>query len=451
MRLLRLCTLAIAGAALAACSDTITDTPIGGPAFEARLAPVTPLRTPELTARTWSRTVDGGPVVDSITGVVSFAKPLDGRARYRFYVVNGIDASALPVAHVQIIERTDSTLDANGSVQTSVATQNRGLRDYYSGGNYATRLRYRVTFSPTDSVQQAGAWLVVTIQADSTLPAYTAATPKPLWVRFRDQRGTATRSDDSVLVADTLRGSFGTFRTPLRQEVFAARGSGRATFWDIDSTSGQRPILSLDASDLPRPPLGYFWQPYLVDARTGVTTPVGLLRNATGASLFNADTVGADSVIAVARATYAPAAAARPIREFTALSLRLEPKTASFGLEAPVIVPGITSALSATIPAPLTSQRPGDGTLRVLVRRGVQAGTPEPNVGIAVLGAGADFNTFLASRNTDASGTASFTGIPAGRVRVVIIAPAGRTVVPPSEQTVTVPSGSDVTVTFVVN
>lgn len=451
MRPFRYLALVAATAALAACDDGITQTPVGGPAFEATLAPVTPLRTPVLTARAWSRPTPDGPVVDSITGLVQFTKSLDGRARYRFYIINGVDSTAAPVAHLQVVERTDSILDANGTVQPSVRTTNNGLRDYWSGAPYGTVLRYRVTLSGTDSAQQRTSWLVLTIQADSLLPGFTATTPRPLWVRFRDQRGTVARTDDTVFTADTLRGSYGTFRSPARQETFVARGTGRVTMWDLFETGARRPVLSMEATDLPRPPLGYFYQPYLADTRSGVFVPIGTPVNAANQPLFNADTSRADSVIAVARASYIPDTNARPIREFTNVAWLLEPKAAAVGLSSPVIIPGATIALRATIPAAITSQRPANGVVRVIVTRGLQSGAAEPNVGVVVLGPGSDFNTFLVSRNTDAAGTASFADMPAGRVRVVIVPPAGRTVVGSSEQFANVPAGSDVTVRFVVN
>ncbi len=452
MRPIRLLTALASAAALAGCSDATTETPIGGPAFDASFAVVDSLRVPTITGTPWTRTTPDGPVVDSITGYVSFTKPLDGRARYRFYAVNAVDSTAIPVAHVQVIERADSTLDAAGNIKVDVRTQNNGLRDYWSGANYSARLRYRVVFSPTDTIQQTTGWLVLTIQRDSTQSAWDAQTPKPLFLRFRDQRGTRARGDDSVLVGDTLRGAFGTFRSPARQETFVARGGGRATIWDLRETAGARPFVSLSVTGLPRPPRGFFWLPYLRDARTGLSVASGPLVGLDGRTLFDADTASADSVIAAARALVEPPSPTeRPIREYTEVALVLEPKVNSFTVGQAVAVPGATTALRAPIPAAVTSQRPGDGSVRVLVRRTVQAGTPEPEVGVVVLGPGSDFNTFLASRNTDASGTATFANIPAGRVRVVIFPPPGRTAVQPSQQTVTVPSGSDVTVTFVVN
>jgi hypothetical protein len=451
MRSFRLLALATAAAALAACDDGITQTPVGGPAFEATLAPVTPVRTPVLTARAWSRPSPDGPIVDSITGLVQFTKSLDGRARYRFYVVNGVDSSAAPVAHLQVVERTDSILDANGNVQPQVRTTNNGLRDYWSGAAYGTVLRYRVTLSGTDSVQQRTSWLVLTIQGDSLLPGFTATTPRPLWVRFRDQRGTPARTDDTVFTADTLRGSYGTFRSPARQEVFVARGSGRVTMWDLFETGARRPVLSMEATNLTRPPLGYFYQPYLADTRSGVFVPIGTPVDAANTPLFAIDTSRADSVIAVARASFVPDTVTRPIREYTNVAWVLEPKTAVVGLTNPVIVPGATVALRATIPAAITSQRPANGVVRVIVTRGLQSGPGEPNVGAVILGPGSDFNTFLGSRNTDAAGVASFAELPSGRVRVVIVPPPGRTVVGSSEQFANVPAGSDVTVRFVVN
>ncbi|MCU0619006.1 MAG: hypothetical protein MUF40_03750 [Gemmatimonadaceae bacterium] len=450
MRLPSLLPLLAGVALVTACSDGVTETPVGGPAFEAALTPVTPLRTPALTARTWSRSTPDGPVIDSITGLVRFVKALDGRARYRFYVVNGVDSTAIPVAHLQVLERTDSILDANGGVITQVRTTANGLRDYYVGGGYGQALRYRIALSSTDSLLQRSSWLVMTIQPDSANPRYDSTTSRPLWVQYRDQRGTQPRGDDTVFTADTLRGSFGTFRSPARREVFVARGGGRATLWDLFSTSGQAPIISFEATDLTRPPVGYRYTTYLHDERTGLWQTFGFPVDGAGQPLFDADTTR-DSTVAVLRASFSPDTGQRAIREFTEAALLLEPKSVSLPPAGAVTVPGITAAVRGAFPAPITAQRPAAGTVRVLVTRSLQTGNPEPNIGVVILGAGADFNTLLGNRNTDVNGTASFTGVPTGRTRVLIVPPAGRTVVGQSEQFVTVPANAEVTVRFVVN
>ena len=115
------CAALFAAASLAACGDDGAVTPKGGQAFDAAFSPVTPARYPTIVAQAFGRTVNNGAIVDSIVGEVALMKQLDGRARYQFYIVNGLDSSATPVSHRQWIVRTDSSVTASASTPTTAS------------------------------------------------------------------------------------------------------------------------------------------------------------------------------------------------------------------------------------------------------------------------------------------------------------------------------------------
>lgn len=433
----------LTSAALAGCGDDGAVTPKGGQAFDAAFAPVTPVRYPEIVAQAFGRTVNNGAIVDSIVGEVSLMKQLDGRARYQFYLVNGLDSSATPVSHRQWIVRTDSLLDANGGLTSPVDTNRAaGIRDFWRGGFFGQKLRFAVTLSASDSVQQRGAWLVLTIQADSANTAFNDATPRPLFVRFRDQNGTATRDDDAV-IPDTLRGRFGDFLSPARQTVYAAGGTGTLAFWDVVSSG--KPAIRIDFAGLRKPPRGYYYQPYIIDTISGIAYAWGNVYGADDVSLFNAD-LGTDSIIPVLRAVQPSSDVIGRAENYTRVDLILEPKSAAPALRTSLALYSVMSLQRAQIPAALRSKRAALGTLQAIVTRGTQGGPVAPNVGVVIQGPGLNFNTLLGNKNTDSTGVAQFTGVPVGEVRVIAI-PFGGSLV---ETRATVVSGQTATVRLVV-
>jgi hypothetical protein len=430
-------------AALAACSEDGTATPQGGQAFDAPFAAVTPLRSPNIIARGFGRTVNNAAVVDSIVGEVALMKQLDGRARYQFYLVNGLDSSATPVSHRQWIIRTDTLLDANGGLNSPVDTnRTAGIRDFWRGGFFGQKLRFAVTLSATDSAQQRGAWLVLTIQSDTTRTAFNDSTPRPLFVRFRDQKGTVTRDDDAI-IPDTLRGSFGDFLSPARQTTFTAGGTGSLGFWDVISNGN--PAIRVDFTGLQKPPRGYFYQPFIVDSLSGIAYAWGQVYNAAGEPLADAD-LGTDSILPVLRAVQPSNEIIGKAENYTRVDLVLEPKSAAPALRAGLPIYSVMTVQRAQIPAALRSKRAALGIVNAIVTRGTQGGAPAPNVGVVVQGPGNSFNTLLGNKNTDSTGTARFINMPVGELRVLAI-PFGGSIV---ETRATITSGQTTTVRLVV-
>lgn len=413
------------GALLAGCAEDGVSTPQGGQAFETNFSTVSPVRYPGMVARAFGRTVNNAPVVDSIVGEVSLAKPLDGRARYQFYIVNGLDSSATPISHRQWIIRTDTLLDANGGLNTPLDTnRSAGIRDFWQGAFFGRKLRFAVTLSASDSLQQRAGWLVLTIQGDSTRTAFNDSTPRPLYVRFRDQKGTAAREDD-VVAPDTLRSAFGEFLSPARQRTFAATGTGSLLFWDVAKTGN--PAFRVEFNGLQKPPKGYYYQPFIIDSLTGIAYAWGAAYDAKDSTLRNAD-FGTDSILPTLRAIQAANSTIGKAENYTRIDLILEPKNAPPALRTGLPIYSTMSLQRATIPSALRSKRAAGGTLTVIVTKGTQGGPVAPNIGIAIQGAGNNFNQLIANRNSDANGTATFENMPVGELRVIVV-PFGGSVV----------------------
>lgn len=432
-----------AAAALAGCAEDGAVTPKGGQAFEVPFTTVTSVKYPGMIARAFGRTVNNAAVVDSIVGEVTLMKQLDGLARYQFYLVNGLDSSATPISHRQWVIRTDSLLDASGNITSPVDTnRTAGVRDFWRGGFFGRKLRFNVTLSGADSVHQRAGWLVLTIQGDSSRTAYGDSTPRPLFVRFRDQKGTVTRDDDAIS-PDTLRGTFGEFLSPARQTRFAAAGSGTLLFWDVASTGN--PAIRVNFNGLSKPPRGYFYQPYIIDSLSGNAFAWGQPYDAAEKPLRDAD-AGTASTIVTLRAVQPVGPIIGKAENYTHVSLMLEPKAAPPVLTAPLTIYSLMAVQRANIPSALQSKRAALGRLQAIVTRGTQGGPAASNVGVVIQGPGNNFTTLVANKNTDSLGIATFTNMPVGELRVLAI-PFGGSIV---ETRATIVSGQLATVRLVV-
>ncbi len=440
----RLTVAAIALLALmTGCAEEGAVTPQGGNAFEAPFTSIAAVRTPTIVARAFGRTINNAAVVDSIVGEAALLKPLDGRARYQFYLVNGLDSTARPVSHSQWLIRTDSLLDANGNIRSPVDTsRSAGVRDFYPGSFFGRRLRFVVSLSAADSVQQRSTWLVLTIQGDSTRTEYNDSTPRPLFVKFRDNKGTPTRDDDLV-IPDTLRSAFGEFLSPARQTTFRSAGTGSLLFWDVAETGV--PAIRVEFSGLPKPPRGYFYQPFIIDSLTGNALAWGSPYDAKDEPLRNAD-LGKDSILPTLRAVQPVNTSVGGPQNYTRVELILEPKTAAPALTTALNIYSLMALQRANIPDALRNQRAALGTLQVNVTKGTQGGPVAPNIGVVVQGPGGSFNTLIGNRNTDSTGVARFTNMPVSELRVLAV-PFGGAVV---ETRATITAGQTTTVRLVV-
>ncbi|MGI8498937.1 MAG: carboxypeptidase-like regulatory domain-containing protein [Gemmatimonadaceae bacterium] len=426
--------LALVGACF---GDTTPTGRVGGTEYNMNLSVPSPVRLPAASVTVKSRTVLGVPTVDTITLVASLLKPLTGKARYQLYLVNALDSSARPIVATVSTTRTDSGFAGAAVVTTPVMTS-LGVQRFFNGAPFNTTTTLRITsLGGADTIGVTSGFVVVTIQSDTSGPAYAPATPKPLWFRFRDQKGTTTPTDDAIIAAGSA--SFGFFNVPGASRIFAAQGYGRSAFWDR-AANGKLTLAAL-AIGLTQPPPGYYYQPAAVDARTGTILAFGTLVDATtGASLREADSTTVTGVVAQlpnARFTVADDSLGKPFTAFTAIQLLLEPKAGDPS------VPSATNALQGTVPSLLTTRRAIAGTITATVTRNT-AGVP----GVTVVVYGRGNSTVIASKLTDTTGTAVITNIPSGSVDVRIFPPTGLTAPAPIQRGVTVPPGGSVAVAF---
>ena len=441
--------LVLAGSA--ACFNDLTPPrgeQVGGTLYNMNLSVPSPVRVPTGTAISVStRTVLGVLTVDSIRVTVTGLKELAGTARYQWYVVNGLTGAAWPIRYAAVITRTDTTFNA-GAVTTTTTNTTRNLTQFFEGAPFNTSVRFRILNLPApDTIGLTGSYLVLTIQ-ESTAPAFTATTPKMLWIRFRDQRGTAAVNDD--VVVGTPVALFGTFRSeqPDSSRPWGAQGTGRAGFWDKERDTVMH--FSALAFGIPQPPVGYYYQPYVRDTRTGAAGRFGeLLDPVADTSLLNADLRPVQGTLAELTSarfgthesslgcTYGECPLRR-FQDFTNVQLVLEPKAGV------TTYPNWTVALQGTIPSLLTNRRIAAGSIRAQVTRGT-AGFP--NATIALFGSGT--SNLISARPTDATGTAVFDGVPAGPVDVRAFVASPNTVAPASQR-VEVIARDTVTANFTV-
>ena len=433
----------LTAAAVAGCASDGAVTPVGGGAFESNFSTVANIPYPTIKGIAYGRSVNNGAVVDSIVGEVALTKPLDGRARYQFYLVNGLDSTATPISHRQWTIRTDSLLDVDGKITTPVdTTRPNGFRDFWPGAFFSRKLRYAVVLSEADSVHQRAGWLVLTIQTDSTQTRYNDSTPKPLFIRFRDQKGTVARTDDEI-ATDTVRGNFGEFLSPARQTRFAATGTGSMLVWDV--VENGKPALRVNFNGLRKPPKGYFYQPYVVDSLSGIAYAWGLINDGAGNSLAHAD-LGTDSILANLQAVQPSDNVIGAVENYSQMELILEPKSAAPTLKTGLALRSLMTVQRAPLPPALRAKRAALGTLSVIVTRGTQGGAVAPGVGVVVQGPGNNYNQLISYKNTDSLGVARFTGMPLNELRVLAI-PFGGTLV---ETRATMTAGQTTTVRLVV-
>jgi len=225
--------------------------------------------------------------------------------------------------------------------------------------------------------------------------------------------------------------------------TFAAAGTGTLAFWDV-VTNG-KPAIRVDFAGLRKPPRGYFYQPFIIDSLSGIAYAWGQVYDAKGEPLANAD-LAADSILPVLRAVQPSNDVIGQAENYSRVDLILEPKTAAPLLRTGLTIYSTMSVQRAAIPEALRNKRAALGTVQAIVTRGTQGGAVAPNIGVVLQGPGLNFNSLLGNRNTDSTGTARFSGVPPGEVRVIAI-PFGGAIV---ETRATVVSGQSVTVRLVV-
>ena len=433
----------------AACfGDGAPTSQVGGTQFNLRFAVPSPVRVPSGAVAIFQRSPTTQRIIDSVqVNNLALLEPLRPPARYQFWVVNQLDNSARPVRISVSRIVTDTVLTASGGITTDVDTIVDGPRGFYAGAPFNTVARIKIgPAQSADSVGQRAAFLVLTIQADSTAPAFSETTPKPMWFRLRDQRATEVITDDVISANGNL--SFGTFETAARQRPFGAQGFGRGAIWD--QFADGRLFLSALAFGITQPPLGYHYVPVARNDSLGRVTPLGELVDArTGESQRDADLrpvpgnvaqmpdvrfrARDDSLNCVGGTCTHPGLSSERV-----FQLLLEPK---LGFDS---IFGVTSVLQGNNNLQLVDTR--EQARGVVTVRVVRGGQPVEGAVVALYGAGS--STVLASGVTDDAGEIAFSAIPAARVDARVVPPTGTTIADPWQRNISVPAGGEAVVTF---
>src|SRR5215208_7136999 len=417
-----LAALPLAVVALAACFEGDVPTrQIGGTEYGLLLTVPSPLRLPggSFTARAFPNNL----TLDSLIVTLSSLKPLVGKAAYRFYAVGGGVGDTVPVAARLTAIRVDSSVTAAGSVSTTTDSSEIGTSTFFHGAGPNTTVRARFGGAQFGGITRR--YLVVTIQADSTAPAFTATTPQPVWVQYRNLA--VPPPPPPVIVANSIitggNTIFGNFNVNAPRP-FIAIGRGRSAFWD--RSRDMRLVYSAIVEDIAQPPLGYFYQPWLRDTRTRRGVPFGELRDAAGASLHDAYLLvipGSVAQIPAARFDTNEDSVGTALQTFDGVHLVIEPKLGQPGLS-------LASVLVGTFGDTLASR--GFGSIEVTAVRGQELVPGVQIVVRAVSGNNAVGQPIPATTVGDEplpalKGKITITKIPAGEVELIVTPPSGFT------------------------
>lgn len=414
----------------AACfaSDAPTEQ-VGGTQYGMLLNPVSPVRVPTMQVTT---TGSGATLTQIVARLTNF-KRLVEPAHYRFYAVGGGAGDTVPVSASISIIRHDSVANAAGGVTVTRTVFQAGNVSGFTGTENNDTLV--ATFPGAQFGGTSRRFLVVTIQAAAT-PTYTAATPQPVWYRYRNDAA----PNNVITGAGTAL--FGNFDL-IAPRPFSGGGRGRSAFWDRQRTGA----LDYQAivEQITQPPRGYYYQGWLRDTRTRRAVALSELVDNDGRSLRDADQLqipGTVAQIPVGRFGATAQAVGEPLQSFDGVHLVLEPK---LGVDS---THGLATVLQGVVGDTLGLR--GLGAIEVVVRRG---GADVGNARVVVVpvnGVVSVGQPRPATTGTEGEqlGRTLVTGIPAGVVDVVVTAPTGATAAVRSRTTVVRQDTVTVTVTL---
>lgn len=398
--------LPLATALLAACfEDDIPTKQIGGTEYGLLLSVQSPSRMP--AASFTARIPTGQPTtLDSLFVNLTNFKTLAQASSYQFYAVGSGAGDTVPVAARLFLIHVDSTVSAAGAVTATRTVTPIGTSSFFRGIGPADTLQARFPGAQFGGTSRR--FLVVTIQNDSAAPAFTEATPRPLWIEYR------TTTAPGLNVVTTGSGVFGRFDVDAtKQYRFVAGGRGRSAFWDRDARGDY--VFSAIVENVTQPPLGYYYQPWLRDTRTGRAVRFGELRDTLGASLRNADllpTTAGFNQLPVGRFQTTQEEIGQSLASFDGVHLVLEPKLGDQTLV-------LSTVLVGTYGDTLLTR--GMGAIRVVSRRGGAAVGSATVVAVPV-GGRAPVGSPIPATTSDTTLGASIKGeaiisrIPAGQV-----------------------------------
>jgi hypothetical protein len=423
--------VAVAFAAGCFAGDTPTEQ-IGGTQYGMLLNPVSPVRVPTMQV---TATASPATTLTQIVARLTNFKPLVGPAAYQFYAVGAGAGDTVPVSATLSRIRNDSVANATGGVTVTRTVTALGTSSFFTGTENNDTLV--ATFAGAQFGGTTRRVLVVTIQANEAAPAYTAATPQPVWFAYR-----STTSPFNVI---TTAGTsiFGNFDIAAPRP-FSGSGRGRSAFWDINRDGHL--VYQAIVEQITQPPRGYFYRGWLRDTRTRRAFAMSDLVDNAGRSLRDADQAvipGSVAQIPVGRFGITEADVGEPLSSFDGVHLVVEPKLGVNDTHA------LATVLQGIVGDTLGLR--GLGAIEVVVRQGA-AGVGAASVVVVPVGALSPIGQprpATTGTSGETQGRTIITAIPAGPVELIVTPPTGMTG-PTTRPTVTVLPRDTVTVTVVL-
>lgn len=266
-------------------------------------------------------------------------EPLAGGAPYEVWLLNAVSGRSIPaVGDYFTIETRVETDTLGQQFQVEVPSDTVRTASFQGVGAVSVRHAFVVANATIQPERlRAFTHIVVTRPGEQGAP-----TDPPLWVQHLDQAGTPDDpSDDSFLPTDNFRFGALDLADPASSRVYRISGSGDGAIWE-----GQ---LGIQFRRLSRPPPGYLYEVWLVDASGGatslgpITTPAPEFASLADADAqLNLDVMTASQILRAAKYVRLSEAAI-DLSVFKEVQLTLEPK-------AGVPTKGPTLILSGPLP-----------------------------------------------------------------------------------------------------
>jgi hypothetical protein len=234
----------------------------------------------------------GNAATDSIVVSLQGADTLGTTGFYTAWIGDSLGTNWVRATGLVTAVRQDTVLDALGNpVPATPLSFNFGLQSAIQNGGPRTTVTWSFARSSsglaaTDSMQT----FLITVESNSTATT-PSASRRPLWARRGDGSGASPR---------TISLKFGNWGTTSLTEYrfIATPARGRAFI--------QGPVLEVNDSTMPRPPVGYYYAVYAIKAAAGTvagdTVFVGDLTSPwprRNLSLYNSDSLVTDPAVVV--------------------------------------------------------------------------------------------------------------------------------------------------------
>ena len=422
----RIVLAAVALAAVAACAKEDLAGPgevIGPPLLDIGLGPSGDARFPGGTVA-----VSANAARDTLTLTLTNLPPLGAGASYQFFLADSATVDSTTNNYVPVSGRIITSTRSRRPVNRDSSVFLTRVDTTASAGSITAADTNQTFVVRIVSAQIPSFSHVVVAVSGSTAPTAgrLARTTRTgfMYARYRDARGTPSRTDDTF-AAGTF--TFGSFAIDAAQRLpFSVSGTNDAAFFGSQ--------VRINLKNLVRPPAGFRYAGWLVDDRTNTAIRLGGIQSPVpeNASLDNAD-LGSSAFltnvgILEAQIRADTSALHVAFHDFTRVLVVLEPSSAT-----PPTTPSAAVVLVGTVPGSVSSRAAAPGKIFGTV---TSASGRAENTTVYITGPTNRIPVLVTT--AEAGGAFRFPTVPTGRYWVFAI-PAGQSAVRDS-QSVTIGS-----------